>query len=72
MATTIQISKTLHRELVNRRLYDNESYEDIIWDMIEDSAELSEQIKRDIKEAEEDIKKGRVRSFKEIKKELQL
>ncbi|MBS3056410.1 MAG: hypothetical protein J4473_03175 [Candidatus Aenigmarchaeota archaeon] len=72
MATTIQISKTLHRELVNRRLYDNETYEDIIWDMIEDSAELSEQIKRDIKEAEEDIKKGRVRSFKEIKKELQL
>ena len=63
MVTTIQISEDLLAKLKGRKMYDNESYEDLIWDMIEDSMELSEETKRHIAEAEKDIKDGRVVSL---------
>ena len=72
MVTTIQISEELQTKLKERKMSDNESYEDVILDMIEDSAELSEETKRLIKKSEEDVKKGRVYSLSHIKKELKL
>jgi predicted transcriptional regulator len=68
--TTIQISNDLANELKKRKFSDNESYEEVIWDLIEDTLELSEQTKKDIKEAEPDIKAGRVYKWEEVKKEL--
>ena len=70
MATTIQVSNKLAQELKNRKMYDKESYEEIIWDLIEDTVELSEETKRSIKQAEKDIKEGRVYTHEQIKKEL--
>jgi predicted transcriptional regulator len=70
--TTIQVSTELKKELSDRKLFDGESYEDVIWDLIEDTMELSEEAKRDIKEAEEDIRKGRVYPLEEVKKELKI
>lgn len=70
MATTIQISKELLEELKARKLYSKESYEEIIWDLIEDTSELSEETMKNIREAEEDIKAGRVYTLEEVKKEL--
>lgn len=72
MASTIQVSKELMEALKNRKRYDKESYEAIIWDLLEDSMELSEETKKHIKLAEEDIKAGRIYSHEEIKKELGL
>lgn len=72
MATTIQVSNELKNKLNNFKMFDNESYEDVIWDFIEDRMELSEETKKAIKRAEEDIRKGRVYTFKQIKKELRL
>ena len=72
MATTIQVSSKLLEELKSRKMYDNESYENIIWDLLEDSLELSEEAKKLIKQAEEDFKKGRTRTLEELKKELGL
>lgn len=72
MATTIQVSEELVEKLRKRKMYDKESYEDIIWDLLEDSMELSEETKRHIKESEEDIKKGRVVSLFDVKKKLGL
>jgi predicted transcriptional regulator len=72
MATTIQVSNSLLEELKNRKLYDKESYEEVIWDLIEDHMELSEETKKAIKEAEEDIKAGRTYTLKEVEKELGL
>ena len=43
MATTIQISSDLLQELKIRKLYNKESYEEIIWDLLEDSMELSQE-----------------------------
>jgi predicted CopG family antitoxin len=48
MATTIQISSELLAELKKRKLHEKESYEEVIWDLIEDTMELSDETKRNI------------------------
>jgi Zn-dependent M32 family carboxypeptidase len=53
-------------------MYDKESYEEIIWDLIEDTMELSEETKRQIKQAEKEIKEGKTVPFEEIKKKIGL
>jgi len=72
MATTISVSKELLTKLKERKMYDKESYEEIIWDALEDSMELSEETKVRVKLAEEDVKGGRLFSLEEVKKELDL
>jgi len=72
MSTTIQISDELQQELVGRKLFDKETYEEVIWDLIEDTLELSEETKKDIAEARADIKAGRMHSLAEVKIELGL
>ena len=70
MATTIQISNKLLEQLKNRKMYGKESYEEVIWDLIEDTLELSEETKKHIEQARKDIKEGRVYTHEQIKKEL--
>jgi len=72
MDTTIQISKRLQQELLKRKFFDKETYEEIIWDIIEDTTELSEQTKKDIAEARAQIKAGKVHTLAKVKKELGL
>lgn len=72
MATTIQISSELLTKLKERKLYDKESYEEVIWDALEDSMEISEETRKAIKRAEADVKAGRVYSHEQVKKELGL
>jgi len=72
METTIQVSTDLREELQNRKIRSKESYEDVIWDLIEDAKELSEETKRDIAEARKEIKKGKVKTLSKIKSELGL
>ena len=72
MPTTIQISNDLQKELTNRKLYDQETYEEVIWDLVEDTQEINEETKRDIAEAMADIKAGRVRTSEEVYRELGL
>ena len=68
--TTIQVSTELVEKLKDRKMYAKESYEEVIWDLLEDSMELSEETRRDIKKAEEDIKAGRTVTLSEVKKKL--
>ncbi|MBR9700434.1 hypothetical protein GOV11_01050 [Candidatus Woesearchaeota archaeon] len=68
--TTIQISEELRDHLRNRKVSGSDTYEDIIWDLIEDTLELSEQTKKDIEEGLKDIEEGRVISMEDLKKEL--
>ena len=70
MATTIQVSQDLLKELKSRKIYDKESYEEVIWDLLEDSKELSKETLQNLKEAEEDVKAGRVISHEQLKREL--
>jgi len=70
MATTIQVSEELAEELKGRKLFDKESYEEVIWDLIEDTQELSEETKKDIEEARSEIARGEYVTLEEAKKEL--
>lgn len=72
MATTIQVSEELKRELDKLKLYPRESYEDVIWDLLEGNMELSEDMKKDLERAYKDIEKGKIYTHKEVKKELGL
>jgi len=72
MATTIQISEELQSKLTKRKIFNRETYEEVIWDLLEDTMELTEETKRDIAEAREDIKKGRVYTLDQVKKEVGL
>lgn len=72
METTIQVSKDLLEKLRLMKIHDKESYEEIIWDLIEDSMELSAETKRKIGIAEKQIKEGKTTSFEEIKKKMRI
>lgn len=70
MVTTIQISNELLNKLQNMKMYSKESYEEIIWDLLEDRMELSKETKKNILEARKNIEKGEVYSWEDVKKEL--
>ena len=72
METTIQISKDLLEKLRTMKIHEKESYENLIWDLIEDRMELSEETKKDIAEAREEFKERKTKSLAQIKKELKL
>ncbi|MBM3309180.1 MAG: hypothetical protein FJY77_02910 [Candidatus Altiarchaeales archaeon] len=70
MITTIQVDVDLLEELKSRKLFDRESYADVIRDLIEDSKELNEETKREIAKARAEIKSGRYYTLGEVKKQL--
>ncbi len=70
MATTIQISEELQDTLKEKKLFEKESYEEVIWDILEDSMVISEQTKRDIRQAEKEFCEGKIHTLEEVKKEL--
>ena len=70
MVTTIQVSDNLLEALKNRKMYSKESYEDLIWDLIEDTMELSEETKRRIEQSKKEIERGDTVSLAEVKKKL--
>jgi len=72
MATTIQISNELLDALKNRKMYDKESYEALIWDLLEDTMELSEETKRHIELSRKEIAAGKTVPLSKIKKNLGL
>ena len=72
MSTTIQISDKLHKELLKRKFSERETFEDVIWDMVEDTEELNDQTRKEIAQARAEIKAGKVHSLTKVKKELGL
>ena len=70
--TTIQISKDLLNNLKSRKMYDKESYEDLIRDLLEDTMELSEQTLANIQKSKKDIKARRIKTLKEVEARLGL
>ncbi len=70
--TTIQIEVELLEKLKNRKIHESETYNELIEDLLEDSLELSEQTKKEIVQALDDVKKGRVKTIEQIEKEMGL
>ena len=72
MVTTIQITEELLEKLKIMKISEKESYENIIWDLLEDSMEISEETKKNIAKSEEDIRKGKVHRWDDVVKELKI
>lgn len=72
MATTIQISEELQSTLSKKKIFDRETYEEVIWDILEDSLELNEETKKEIEEARLEYKQGKFKTIEQVKKEMGL
>lgn len=72
MVTTIQISEELKEKLSLRKMSNKDSYEEIIWDLLEDTMELNEQTKKEIEISRKEIKEGKFYTHEQVKKELGL
>jgi len=70
MDTTIQVSKNLLEKLARMKIHEKESYESIIWDLIEDRMEFSAETKNNLAQSEREIKEGKTTSLESIKKKL--
>lgn len=70
MVTTMQVSNELLNVLKQRKMVDHESYEEVIWDLIEDTMELSEETKRHIEQAQKEFKEGKYKTLEEVEKDL--
>ena len=71
MVTTIQVSIKLLQKLRERKTFDKETYEEVIWNLLEDRMELSKESKHAIKEAETEFRAGRTVSHEQLRKELE-
>jgi len=72
MSTTIQISNDVKRILDRMKIFERETYNEIIENMIEDNLELNEKTKKEIKEAKKRIEKGEFVTFEEVEKNFSL
>jgi len=70
--TTIQISKELQKKLEAKKMFEKESYEEVIFNLLEDTMELSEETKKNIEQSRADIKAGRDYTLEQIKREFRL
>lgn len=68
MSTTIQISDNVKQTLDRMKIFERETYNELIENMIEDNLELNEKTKKEIEEA----RKGKSISHEEVKKRLGL
>ncbi len=70
MDTTIQISGELLERLKTMKMYSKESYESIIWDLVEDRLEFSEETKKNIEQSKREIKEGKTTSLENLKRKI--
>ena len=69
MVTSIQISEELKDILSKKKLSERETYENIIWNLLEDNMELNKQTKKELKQSRKEIKEGKTATLAQLKKE---
>lgn len=70
--TTIQVSSELKKTLQSKKFTDEESFESVIWDLVEDSMELSEETKKEIAQSRKEAAEGKLIPLSQVKKKLGL
>jgi hypothetical protein len=70
--TTIMVSLDLKKELNDLKLYPNETYEDIISDLIEDRKFLTEETLKEIEISRKEYSAGKYVTLEQVKKEAGL
>jgi len=68
MSTTIQISDNIRQTLERMKLFQRESYNEVLERMIEDESELNERTKKELEEA----KRGKSVSHADVRKRFGL
>ncbi len=72
MATSIQVSEALKRELGKFKMSGSDTYEQVIWDFIDDRKMLNEETLKEIEQARKDYRDGKFITHEQLKKKLGL
>lgn len=72
MPTTIQVSNEVKQVLDRMKLYERDTYNEILERMIEDDFELNKETKREIQEAKKRILSGKFLTHSQVGKKLGL
>ncbi len=72
MPTTIQISNSIKETLERMKMFNRESYNDIIERMIEDNLEINEKTKKELAEARKRIQTGKFITQEQIERDFGL
>jgi predicted CopG family antitoxin len=72
MSTTLQVSEDVRHHLAALKLFDNESFNDVILRLLEDYRELSNKTEEEIEIALREVKKGKFVRHEDLKKEFGL
>ena len=70
MVTTIQIKEETKSTLNQMKLFERETYNDVLERLIEDVQELNEETKREIESARKEIQNGKYVTLEKVAKEL--
>ncbi len=70
MVTTIQIKDDVKSILTQMKLFERETYNDVLERLIEDVQELNKDTKKEIESAIKEIKSGRYITHEELGKEM--
>jgi len=70
MVTTIQIKEDIKAALNRMKLFERETYNDVLERLIEDAQELKEETKKEIESALKEIESGKYVTHEKLAKEL--
>ncbi len=70
MPTTIQVKEEVKKALDRMKLFERETYNDVLERLLEDLKELNEETKREIEAALQDIEEGRYVEHETLRKEM--
>ncbi len=70
MVTTIQIKEDVKSILTQMKLFERETYNDVLERLIEDVQELNKETKKEIEAAIKEIKGGKYITHEELAKEM--
>jgi predicted transcriptional regulator len=70
MATTIQIKEDIKLTLMQMKLFERETYNDVLERLIEDVQELNKETKKEIESSIKEIKSGKYITHEELAKEM--
>ncbi len=69
MATTIQIKNNVKARLDEMKIFNRETYNDVLERILEDLRELNEETREEIKASLEEIKRGKYKTHEDLGKE---
>jgi len=70
MVTTIQIKEDMKSALTKMKIFERETYNDVLERLIEDVRELNEETKKEIETAIKEIENGKYVTHEQLAKEM--